>query len=263
MNKTILGIIIAVLLIIGGLYFFGGSSTTTETNTDTNSNTSQNQNNNTNGQQQVGVEGQGRVVFSVTDAAIDMTTISEINLSVSKIEMHHSLNGWSTASTASKTYGLLALNAKQQSQLWADVKMNSGTYDQIRLTVDAVSVKTAKGVTKTAKLPGNILTIKTLLAVSKDQNSTVNFDFLAKDSLYTTEIGDYVFAPVVVTETQSSVNLSIKSGVVNITSGRIDNTSTVGMDIDGSVKPNFKIDGSKKLQVDANGTIKVEGLIKY
>src|SRR6185503_18738850 len=100
MNKTI-GIIVAIVVIIGGAYLIMAKTPKTS---DTGSNTS------------------GRVVFSVTDAAADMSTISEINMKVNKAEMHSTAEGWVTASTTPHTYSLLALNAENKSELLADIR---------------------------------------------------------------------------------------------------------------------------------------------
>lgn len=248
MNK-IIGIIVVILVIVGGIYLFTQTSNISSTNSDTSTP------NNTEG-----VTTQGRVVFSVTDAALDMNTISEISMKVNSVDVHSTTSGWTTVSTTSRVYNLLALNANNESQLLADINTEVGTYDQIRLMIDSISIKTKAGVFKEAKLPSGEIKINTNLVVNANTTSSVNFDFLADKSLHITGSGAYIFAPVVKTETKSNatVNVDIKN-VVTVNNGHLDDTNTVGMDIDGNVKLNFQINSKQQLDLDSNNTIKIKG----
>jgi len=214
------------------------------------------------GQQDKTTNAEGRVVFSVTDVATDMSTISEINMKVSKVEMHSEASSWVTVSSTPKTYNLLSLNARSEFELLADVKAKAGTYNQVRLTVDSISVTTKGGATKTAKLPSGELKINTNLMVVADQTSSVSFDFLASKSLHMTGSGEYVFAPVVKTESRSNADVTVgTNSVVTIGGGKVDDENTSGMDIDGSVKINFEIKANQKLNIESTDKIKLEGLI--
>ena len=148
MNKTI-GIIIALVVVIGGLYFLMNLAPTT---TDTNSGTLE---------QNDIVNSQGRVVFSITDAAVNMTTISEIAMKVNSVDIHSVENGWITVSTTPRTYNLLELNDENKSELLADINTNIGTYNQVRLMIDSIDVTTKTGNTKEEKLPSGDLKINT------------------------------------------------------------------------------------------------------
>lgn len=248
-NKTIMWIVVVALVVVGGIYLMMNTPNTTDTNSEAT-------------QQSQKVDAEGRVIFSVTDAAANMGTISEINMKVNSVDMHSSTEGWVTVSTTPKTYSLLMLNAQNKSELLADINAKAGTYDQVRLIVDSVSVKTKAGVTSIAKLPSGELKINTKIVINADETSSVNFDFLADKSLHVTGNGSYIFAPVVKTETRSSGEVSVDSySVVKINGGTVDDSNTVGMDIDGSVKINFLINAKQKLNVDANNVIKIEGLI--
>lgn len=252
-NKTILGIVIAIVVIVGGIYLFTKSTPTTD---NLGASTEQNK------QINEIAAAQGRAVFSVTDAAANMSTISEINMKVNRVAVHSSANGWVTVSETPRVYSLLSLNARKQSELLADVQMDVGTYDQVRLTIDSISIKTKAGSTEEAKLPSGELKINTNLVVNKDTTSSINFDFLADKSLHITGNGEYIFAPVVKTQTKSNAEVSVNAkSVVTIEGGSIDNTNTAGMDIDGSVKVDFQIKKDQKLNLDTNNVIKVEGLL--
>ncbi|OGI95676.1 hypothetical protein A2917_00605 [Candidatus Nomurabacteria bacterium RIFCSPLOWO2_01_FULL_42_17] len=240
-NKTI-GIIAIIVLVVGA-YFLINSAPKEDTE-----NTS-GQKNNT----------QGRVVFSVTDAAADMGTISEINMKVNNVSVHNNTSGWVTVSTTPRVYNLLALNAQNKSELLADIKTQAGSYDQVRLMIDSIAVIKKDGTTKIAKLPSNELKINTMLMVKADETSSVNFDFMADKSLHLTGNGSYIFAPVVKTESRSDANVSVNtSSVVSISGGNLDDSNTIGMDIDGSVKLNFQIKSSQKLNIGSDNMIKLE-----
>ena len=80
MNKAI-GIILAVIVIVGGIYFFTRTpSQDLSDNTQTTDTTQT-------------VSTQGRVVFSVTDAAANMSTISEINMQITSVDVHSIVDG--------------------------------------------------------------------------------------------------------------------------------------------------------------------------
>ncbi len=248
MNKAI-GIILAVIVIVGGIYFFTRTpSQDLSDNTQTTDTTQT-------------VSTQGRVVFSVTDAAANMSTISEINMQITSVDVHSIVDGWVTVSTTPRTFSLLKLNAEKRSDLLAEVSANTGTYDQVRLAVSSVAVIMKDGTTKIAKLPSGVLKINTTIVVKANDTASVNFDFLASKSLVVTGNGTYIFAPVVKTETRSSAGVTVNANnVVIIVNGRIDNTNSVGMDIDGNVKLDFEVDKTKKIEFNADGSIKIPGL---
>lgn len=248
MNKTIIGVIVVILIIVGGLTLLGREPAT---NTETNSSTAQ--------QNNQAVDSRGRVVFSVTDAAANMSTISEINMTVSRVDMHSSASGWTTVSSTPRTYNLLELKASGESKILADVNAKAETYDQVRLMVDSITVKTKAGTTKQAKLPSGELKINSKVVVNRDETSSVNFDFLADKSLHMTGNGQYIFAPVVKTEAKSDTQVAINAdSTVDISGGRVDDESTSGMDVDGTVKLNFEIKGNQKLNIGSDNVIKLE-----
>jgi hypothetical protein len=246
-----LGIILGIIIVVGGaVYFMQRPANTTNNGADINYNNTDNTNDTG--------KADGRVVFSVTDAAADMGAVSEINMKVSSVDVHSAANGWANVSTTPRVYNLLDLNDRNESELLADTNIEAGSYDQVRMTVDSVAVKTKAGATKTAKLPSNTMTINANLVVNENATSSANFDFLADKSLYTATNGDYIFAPVVKTETRSNTTATVDSAsVVSINGGNVDDTNTIGMDIDGSVKANFQLKSTDKLNIGTDNKINV------
>jgi hypothetical protein len=252
MNKKSIGIIIAALVIVGGVYLFNQSpKNNTNTPTSTGNNTGSNPT----------ASATGRVVFAVSDAAMDMSAISQINMTVTGIDIHSQASGWVKVSGAAQTYNLLDLNAKNESKVFSDFQAPVGTYDMMRLEVSKIVIVTKAGAAKEAKLPSGELKINTTLVVKDGGTSSVNFDFLASKSLHMTGNGGYIFAPVVRTETKSDASVTVDTdSTVKVDGGHVDKDETDGMDIDGSVKANFEIKADEQLDVE-NDVIKVRGLL--
>lgn len=249
-NKTALGMILGIVVVIAGVIYLMGRPVDNALNNDVEFTTTD----------QVSGENMevgGKAVFSVTDAAADMGTISKIEMTVSGLEVHSEANGWVTIPTGAKTYSLLELDEKNESRLLAEADLQLGTYDQIRLQVDSIVVTAKDGAKEEAKLPSGEIKINTNLVVKAEGTSSVNFDFLADKSLHTTGSGDYIYAPVVKTETRSDSLVTVgTNGTVEISGGNVDDTETVGMDVDGTIKTNFEI-GNKKLDIGTDNKIKV------
>jgi len=245
MNKTTAGIIVVVVIVVGGAALLMNKP-----NNQLASN--------------IGNNGpKGRVVFSITDGAMNMGNVSEITIQVSNVAVH-SVQGlqsdWTTVSTTPHIYNLLTLNANNKTDLLLDTNMQIGTYDQVRLLIDSVTIKMKDGSTKIAKLPSGELKLNTTLVVTADKTSSINFDFLADKSLHMTGNGTYIFAPVIRTKVKSETEINVNENDhgVQITGGHDDEDKTEGMDIDGEIKSNFQIDSKEKLNIDANDRINRE-----
>ncbi len=233
MNNKVIGIIVVVLVIIGAIYLFTKPTSQTASYT-----------------------GKGEVVATISDAALNLDTLSEVNLTVSSLEVHNVM-GWTAVAGTPHTYNLLDLNAKNETKVFADFTIATGTYDMVRLSVDSVIIKSKTGTTTVAKLPSGVLKINTKLVVNDSATSTINFEFLADHSLHMTGNGGYIFAPVVKTTTHSDTTVKIESdSSVKIFDGNVDSDEKEGMDIDGEVKDDFEIDANEKLDVE-NDVIKV------
>lgn len=252
-NKTAIWVILGIVIVIGGLVYAMSGPMDNSVNSEDNSYKT------TDKVSGKDMQAQGRVVFSVTDAAVDIKNVSEINMQVKSVDVHSNTGGWITVSSTPRTYSLLELNKNSESKLLADAKLNADTYDQVRLEVDSVTIKTKDGKTKNAKLPSGELRINTKLVVENGQTSSVNMDFLADKSLHTTGKGEYIFAPVVKTETRNSSEIKIDgtTGIVIITGGDVDDTKTFGMDVDGSLKADFQIKSTQKLDIGTDNKIQL------
>lgn len=259
MNKAIIAIII-ILVVIGGIYFLtrGDGADTTPTVSATPTLTT------TPTATPTPISGTGKIIIDITDKAADMTAVSEVTMTLTKTEVHSQAKGWTTVWTGSNTFKLLSLKSTGHPQFAGSASVSSGFYDEVRLTIDKVVVKTKDGGQKTAKLPSGVFTVMTNAMVNGKQTSSVKIDILADKSLHTAATGEYVFAPTAEVEARTNVTASVDShDVVTVTGGTVSSNTKAGMDLDGTVKADFMIDpaaviklegGILKLSTAATGT---------
>lgn len=195
----------------------------------------------------------GRVYFGITDQTADISSVSEIEMEVEKIEVKSQAEGWTTVSSDSKTYALLQLKADGKIELYDSAELEAGAYDQVRVTLgDVVVDNTTEGEVK-AFLPSNEITFDVDVVVEKGQDSHVTLDFIADQSLHVSTTGEYVFAPVVEVESRSNTTVEVGSGnAMTVSGGTVDSKVSVGVDLDGTAKSGFKLDTSSGLEVDTS-----------
>ena len=95
------------------------------------------------------MEENGRVVFAITDETAAIDNVSEVRLTVSKIEMQSSTEGWITVSSATREYALLDLKSKAELALAADAEtaIQSRAHDDtnvLSMPADEVNFELAK-----------------------------------------------------------------------------------------------------------------------
>ena len=202
-------------------------------------------------------ENEGRVVFTITDAAADMGTVTSVMLTVDRVQVHNAAEGWVTVSSEQKTFDLLKLKAEASQELLADVDLKEGDYQQLRLDISNVVVVDDKGEHE-AKLPSGELKIVGGFTVTANSTSTAAFDFLVDESLHVTGNGEYILAPVVKLETREDAEVEVKADKkVVIKGGKVKANLTVGMDVDGNVGVGLKIAKDAKVSL-GKGKIAVE-----
>lgn len=204
----------------------------------------------------------GTLYIGITDATNEITDVSEVNLSVNKVEVYSSTKGWVTAGSSSKSYKLFALNASGKTELYAKTDVEAGTYDKVRVTLgDAVVTSKTKGDVK-ATLPSSYVVIDSAVKVKEGESTHVKLDVIADESLHLTVDGAYVFAPVVKTESKSNTTVTVGSdNVITTSGGTVDSSTSVGVDIDGTSKANFELITDTSLKVDSSAGSAVKFLM--
>lgn len=200
---------------------------------------------------------EGRVVFTIADAAADMSSVTSVVLRIDSISVHSDTDGWVTVSSTPQYTDLLMLKAEGSQRLLADVKLKEGSYPQLRLDISNVVVTDSKGEHQ-AKLPSGELKIVGGFTVSANATSTAKFDFIADESLHVTGNGEYILAPVVQLETREDADVDVSAdNKVEVKSGHVKTNIKVGMDVDGNVGVGLHIPKEAKVSL-SNGKVKVE-----
>ena len=108
MKKAIIAIII-ILIVAGGIYFFirsdNGRSTPDTSSTPTLSATPAKT------PVPTPISGTGTIILEVTDKAADMANVTEVQMVLSKTEVHSQAKGWMTVTTEANTFNLLSLHS--------------------------------------------------------------------------------------------------------------------------------------------------------
>jgi cytoskeletal protein RodZ len=237
-------VLVVVLLAIGVFYFYPminqsgnqGSTTTSSTSSPP--------------------SGTGRVVFAISDAKPNMNSITSIVITVDSVQIHSSSQGWVTVSSTAKNYDLIQIKNQGTAALVADTTLNSGDYDQVRLHISNATVTDASG-TSDAKLPSGEIKFNSLTTVTSDKITTLDFDFLANETLHVTGNGKYILAPVIHFQSKQSAIVNITGNNVDIRGGNSISDTKVGMNASGNVGVGLKIDDNAVLSIDSSGNIKV------
>ncbi len=194
--------------------------------------------------------GKGKTVFTITDAAADMNSVTSVKMKIDNIKVYSESKGWTTVSSDTRTYDLLELKAESRNALIANVEMEEGTYSKMELEISEVLVVDSNGTHQT-KLPSNKMTLEGQLIVEKSSTSTVSFDVLLDESLHTTQEGEYVMAPVIDLETRSKAEVNLASeNDVKVYGGKVTTDVQIGMDINGNVGIGLKIPTNVVLSIN-------------
>jgi len=208
----------------------------------------------------------GRVVMTVTDAAVNVKDITSIKLTVDKVSLHSDANGWVDVSSSQHTYDLLALKANSNNALLADLSLAPARYDQMRLDVSSVTITDANG-SHDAKMPLNTLRLNGEIVVLSNRTSTVSFDFIADQSVFKTDNDQYIFAPVIQLESRTDGGAdTAQNDNVLLFGGTVQTSSRVGMDtlgnlvVGGTLPPylqiiNGTISGTQNKLIPQNMTV--------
>ncbi|MBI4201623.1 MAG: DUF4382 domain-containing protein [Chloroflexi bacterium] len=197
----------------------------------------------------------GRAVFAITDAAMDLGTVTSIKVTISGIRVHAQGGAWLDVSFTEQTFDLLELKASGVSELMADVQLSAGNYDMMELSISKIVIVDAEGEHE-AKLPSGKLQLKGELIVEAGATATAHFDFLADQSLHLTGEGRYIFAPVIQMETRSRATAQVQANKeVRISGGSPRTRAQLGMDAEGNVDAGIRIVPDAVLRIAADGRV--------
>lgn len=197
----------------------------------------------------------GNFVLAVKDQAPDMGLISRVELAVSNISIHNAgTDSWIVLSDQPQQFDLLELQNVQA--LLANKDLNAGTYNQLRFSIDRVSVD-YNGTTQEAKLPSNTLKLNTIIEIDANKTSITTLDFDLNKSLHVTGNGRIIMLPVikVVSEKNSTVEVDGDGKVRIKEQGIQTDDSEIGTDLSGNNGTEIQVGNDRELEIDGNGKI--------
>lgn len=201
----------------------------------------------------------GDVVFAITDAAANMGEVTAMEMTVNQIRVRAESGEWTTVSNETQTFDLLQLREMNMVQLMTQVQLQERNYDMVELNVSQVRVTNGSG-THTAMMINNRLQMECMLEVQTQTMATVNFDFIADESLHETTGGQYVFAPVVAVQTRTQAEVQVRNNnEVDISGGTVRTNAEIGMNISGEMGQGLQIQTNAQLQISAGNVIQIGG----
>lgn len=184
--------------------------------------------------------GSGRVVFAITDAAVNITDIKSIVVTVTEIKIHSPSKGWVIVPINAKKIDLLELRRSGSLGFLTETNLAKETYDQLWISIKDVNVTKFDTSTGIAKLPSETIRFPITAKIEKGDTVAVVFDFDVDKSLHITGSGTYIFLPYLKISTQTNVITQIRnSGQILIGGGANYISREVGMDENGDIAENF------------------------
>ncbi|MFA6269073.1 MAG: DUF4382 domain-containing protein [archaeon] len=203
---------------------------------------------------------QGRFVVTLTDAAVNLNGVSQINVTIDSVKVHNDANGWISLSSKQQTYDLLQLKLQGSQVVIADLNIPATTYNQIEFNISKAIVVDTNG-THEAKLPSGKIRINLDQNLAKGLTNTISLDVLADESLHITGNGLYILAPVIHVQTRENTQVNIdEKNYAIINGGKIKDDIKVGMDEKGVVGINTHIPTNANININETGKIEINTL---
>lgn len=224
---------IALIVLVGGYFYFAGNTNTASGE-------------------------QGKVYVTVSDAAAEMSGVQDVSMTVDKVELRSASGGWVTVSSAPHTFNLLTLKANGKAELAGSANVAAGTYDQLRISVRSVEVKTKSAGNKAAVVVARTMAIPGTIVVRAEESTHADIDVQTSSSLFTASSGEYVFAPVIVYQTSHGSDVSVASdNSVTASGGTTDTNTAVGTDLSGNIVVGSQLSPNVVITV-SGGTARME-----
>lgn len=204
-----------------------------------------------------GNQTQSQLYFTVTDAAANMETISEVNVELGELEVYSQNQGWIEIETQESTFNLLELRDTNSSALFGRAQIEEGTYSQVRFEVKEIIVVQENGEEKEAKIPSNQIRFNNQITTKSNSSTSVELDFLLDRSLHQTKNGTYLLTPVIQVDVREDARITLLDQNKTTVTGTIVSQSRIGMNLNGTVAPNIEVPRDINISIDPNGKIRV------
>jgi hypothetical protein len=195
----------------------------------------------------VPVYGDGYVVFAISDAAENMENISEVNVQIRSVMLHHARdNDWISMDFEPQSYDLLRLKRNNLNELIVESEVPAGEYDMFQLSFGDVDVLRNDEIAN-GKMPSKAFRSNFELVVDKQLTSFVLFDVLADKSIHQTKQGHVIFTPVMKVLTQHEAFPKFDGNQVTVINATDIFQKELGMRLDGSVSEGIGVSVGKAL----------------
>ena len=192
--------------------------------------------------------GTGKIVFAVADEAVALKDVQSVKVTFSAVSAHRKGDEWKVLSTTPVTQDVYLLKKNGQIGLLAEIELEEGVYDQIRLVVSSVKITTRMGEEKNAEVPSNVLQLKGDLEVVKGKTSSAVADFNLDKSIHKTGLGRLLFIPVIKFETKTDVAAGVSGSTVEFSGGTILASKNFGMNVDGETTEDYELNPAVELK---------------
>ena len=201
--------------------------------------------------------GKARMVFAISDAAVNMSAVSGIKLTIDAVSIRNAAGAWINVSSAPRTYDLLQLNSSGKAAVLADSQLAAGAYDKVGLHISKVVVSDASGNHEAVMPSGDISADADASAVSGSTTAVI-FDFSAAESLHAASDGAYVLTPVIRLETlQGTQAQAGEGGTVGFSGGTANTDTQIGMGLDGNTGVGVSLPPSIRIIIGADGKLSI------
>ncbi|MBY0294076.1 DUF4382 domain-containing protein [Patescibacteria group bacterium] len=198
----------------------------------------------------------GTVYITVSDASADLENVSDVMMTVDKVELRSATGAWVTVSDTPRTYKLLSLKESGKAEFSGKADIAEGNYDQVRTTVSKVEVQMKDGTKKQAALATKTYTMTGKTIVREGQTTHADIDIHTSDSMHTATDGSYVFTPVVQFTSRSNTKVAVDSeNYVTATGGTQDTNVMAGSDLSGQMHINAALSPNVRIQLNGSALI--------
>lgn len=202
---------------------------------------------------------EGRLVYTITDAAANMNNVEEVRITVDEVRAHSASEGWVTLESESQTYNLMELKAEGRQAELVDEEVDAVTYDQVELMISRVQIVEKDGSTEEAKMPSDRIRINNQMRVEANSTTAVTYDFELDKSLHVTGNGKYVMAPVIHLTTREDATVDTRNeDDVDIAGGSVTGDTRVGMDLEGNVGVGVSVPVDAIISISGNNLIALD-----
>src|SRR3989338_2201069 len=171
------------------------------------------------------------------------------------IEIRNINGEWVTLTSIPERFDLLQFPGEFQMMISKDVP--PGRYDKLRIDLEKVEIVT-NDKQYNAIMPTKELIFDIDMVVERNKKSVVELKIDLANSLHLTEDDEIIFTPVVDVKSKKNAQIQVidqaKKLVKTLGATTVENAK-VGMDLDGSMKKDFKLDKNKQLTIKNNKVV--------